>query len=210
VLLQTPSKRASWWWLLQATTTRTRRYTHPPASRPCSRSELANADARATFSNHGTLVDVMAPGVGVLSPYRNGVVASLSGTSMASPHVAGLAAVLMGSRMLAGAKTIGLKSTAVQDYIVSSSRPMKNYAGFNMITGCIPGCSDGAHKLYAWSSETLDSPQIYSSIKIPNQHLAIPAITTPNHPSRTSQVLTAPTLNRHKSTFKLIGHLSCH
>jgi hypothetical protein len=145
----------------------------PPASRPCSRSELANADARATFSNHGTLVDVMAPGVGVLSPYRNGVVASLSGTSMASPHVAGLAAVLMGSRMLAGAKTIGLKSTAVQDYIVSSSRPMKNYAGFNMITGCIPGCSDGAHKLYAWSSETLDSPQIYSSIKIPNQHLAI-------------------------------------
>jgi hypothetical protein len=38
---------------------------------------------------------------------------------MASPHVAGLAAVLMGSRMLAGAKTIGLKSTAVQDYIVS-------------------------------------------------------------------------------------------
>jgi hypothetical protein len=40
---------------------------------------------------------------------------------MASPHVAGLAAVLMGSRMLAGAKTIGLKSTAVQDYIVSSS-----------------------------------------------------------------------------------------
>jgi hypothetical protein len=41
---------------------------------------------------------------------------------MASPHVAGLAAVLMGSRMLAGAKTIGLKSTAV-DYIVS--RPMR-------------------------------------------------------------------------------------
>jgi hypothetical protein len=38
---------------------------------------------------------------------------------MASPHVAGLAAV-MGSPMLAGAKTIGLKSTAVQDYIVSS------------------------------------------------------------------------------------------
>jgi subtilisin family serine protease len=120
---------------------------HSPASEPSVLTVGAStdADARATFSNYGTLVDVMAPGVGVLSPYRNGVVASLSGTSMASPHVAGLAAVLMGSPdVLAGAKTIGLKSTAVQDYIVSSSRPMKNYAGFNMITdGCIPGCSDG-------------------------------------------------------------------
>jgi hypothetical protein len=42
---------------------------------------------------------------------------------MASPHV-GWLVVLMGSPMLlVGAKTIGLKSTAVQDYIVSSSRP---------------------------------------------------------------------------------------
>jgi subtilisin family serine protease len=120
---------------------------HSPASEPSVLTVGAstNTDTRASFSNFGTLVDVMAPGVGVLSPYKDGVVASLSGTSMASPHVAGLAAVLMGSPdVLEDAKADGLKSTVVQDYIVSTSHPMRNYAGFNMISnGCIPGCSAG-------------------------------------------------------------------
>ena len=51
-------------------------------------------DARASFSNFGTCVDIWAPGVGVLSAYYTSdtATASLSGTSMASPHVAGAAA----------------------------------------------------------------------------------------------------------------------
>jgi subtilisin family serine protease len=120
---------------------------HSPASEPSVLTVGAstNTDARATFSNFGSLVDVMAPGVGVLSPYKDGVVASLSGTSMASPHVAGLAAVLMGSPdVMVDDKLAGLKSTTVQEYIVSSSRPMRDYLGFNMINnGCIPGCNVG-------------------------------------------------------------------
>ncbi|KEI36182.1 uncharacterized protein L969DRAFT_104740 [Mixia osmundae IAM 14324] len=54
-------------------------------------------DDRAYFSNHGSCVDIFAPGLNILSIWNSGNTSTnvISGTSMASPHIAGLAAYFL-------------------------------------------------------------------------------------------------------------------
>jgi subtilisin len=75
-----------------------------------------SADIVASFSSRGPELEVCAPGVNVLSTTRNGAYGTMSGTSMACPHVSGVAARAWGGppgphkkQGAGGLKTIGGK-----------------------------------------------------------------------------------------------------
>lgn len=78
-------------------------------------------DAVAPFSNRGPLVDLLAPGVNINSSVTGGGFAAFSGTSMATPHVAGAFAALRSLRPAATADE--LETALTGNGVAVSGRP---------------------------------------------------------------------------------------
>jgi subtilisin family serine protease len=84
-----------------------------------------SSDAKASYSNYGSCVDLYAPGSSITSTWLNGGTNTISGTSMASPHVAGVAALYKA--------TYGNASTSTIDSWI------KTNSTANVITGNVTG-----------------------------------------------------------------------
>jgi serine protease len=57
-----------------------------------------STDQKSGFSNHGKCVQIVAPGSGITSTWLNLSTNTISGTSMAAPHVAGVMSVLLSGK----------------------------------------------------------------------------------------------------------------
>lgn len=82
-------------------------------------------DKRATFSSTGPAVELAAPGVYILSTYPGGGYAYASGTSMASPHVAGTAALVIASGVT-DTNGDGLINDEVREILDSTAEDLGN------------------------------------------------------------------------------------
>ncbi len=98
-----------------------------------------STDARASYSNYGSCLDLFAPGSSITSAWytSNTATSTISGTSMASPHVAGVAALYLQGNPSATPATVAnaIVSTATTGVVTSGGTGSPNRLLYSLLTG---------------------------------------------------------------------------
>ena len=98
-----------------------------------------STDARASYSNFGKCLDLFAPGSGITSAWHTSTMAlnTISGTSMASPHVAGVAALILQETPGASVSTVNSTVTgrATLNKVTSAGRGSPNRLLYSLSNG---------------------------------------------------------------------------
>jgi aqualysin 1 len=97
-----------------------------------------STDARSSFSNYGTCVDLFAPGSSITSAWYTSDTATntISGTSMATPHVAGVAALYLQNNPTASPATVAgaITSTATSGRLTGIGTGSPNLLLYSLLT----------------------------------------------------------------------------
>ena len=103
---------------------------------------ITSSGLRSTFSNYGNFLDVVAPGSNILSTIPNNQTYSLSGTSMACPHVVGVCALILSANpCLTGQQVRDIIEQTAQKvggylYLPTPGKPngiWNNYMGYGLV-----------------------------------------------------------------------------
>lgn len=114
---------------------------------------INNTGTRANFSCYGEQLDVVAPGVNILSTVYNNNISFNNGTSFATPHVAGICALILSVNPC-------LSVTQVNDIIEKTAKKLNNYTYAN--TGGRPNGT--------WNEETgYGLANAYEAVKLAQQ-----------------------------------------